>query len=277
MGKWKAIIPITLSLVIALSGSIFLYKWLKSQAAPKQVVKVQSQAVPVAVAAVNLRWGTKLKKQMIKTAHFLEGSLPSGYISDPSDIEGRVIIAPLRQNEPITNWRLAPETVDTGGVSAIITPGKRAIAIKGDKVIGLSGFILPGNRVDVLVTMRDPSTKRDITKTVLENILVLATGTEIEEDDKGEQAPVDVYTLEVTPVEGEKLALGAAEGKINLALRNTTDGKTVYTPGATVPRTLASYRGAPKPPKKRKGKVRSAVFVMEIIKGGKVIIKKFRL
>ncbi|MEE9610363.1 MAG: Flp pilus assembly protein CpaB [Desulfatiglandales bacterium] len=276
MGKWKAIIPITLSLVIALSGSIFLYKWLKSQTAPKQVVKVQSQAVPVAVAAVNLRWGTKLKKQMIKTAHFLEGSLPSGYLSDPSDLEGRVIIAPLRQNEPITEWRLAPETVALGGVSAVITPGKRAIAIKGDKVIGLSGFILPGNRVDVLVTMRNPSTKRDVTKTVLENILVLATGTEIEENDKGEQAPVDVYTLEVTPVEGEKLALGAAEGKIQLALRNATDGKTVYTPGATVSRMLTSFRGATKPSKK-KGKVRSAVFVMEIIKGGKVITKKFRL
>ena len=75
---------------------------------------------------------------------------------------------------------MAPDSVTTGGVSAIVKPGKRALAVKGDKVIGLSGFIRPGNWVDVLVTITNPLNKRKITKTVLENILVLATGIEIE-------------------------------------------------------------------------------------------------
>ena len=276
MGKWKAIIPITLSLVIALGGSIFLYKWIKSQTAPKEMVKVQSEAVPVAVAAVDLTWGTKLKKQMVKTAHFLEESLPVGYISDPSALEGRVVLTSLKQNEPITEWRLAQDSVAMGGVAAVITPGKRAVAVKGNKVIGLSGFILPSNRVDVLVTLKNPNTKKDVTKTVLQNILVLATGTVIEENDKGETAPVDVYTLEVTPHEAEKLAFAAAKGKLQLALRNATDNKTVYTSGATIPGTLASYRGGTTEPRK-KGRVRKGVFIMEIIKGGKVIKKKFIL
>jgi pilus assembly protein CpaB len=276
MGKWKAVIPIMLSLVIALAGSFFLYKWLKTQTAPKQVVTVQSEAVPIAVAAVDLRLGTKLKKPMIKTTHFLKGSLPSGYISDPTSLEGRVVITSLRENEPITEWRLAPTTVSTGGVSAIIMPGKRAVAVKGDKVIGLSGFILPGNRVDVLVTIKDGGNKKEITKTVLQNILVLASGTELEENDKGDPAPVDVYTLEVTPEEAEKLALSAVEGRLQFALRNITDNKSVLTSGATIAKTLSSFRDGTKPSRQRV-KVRRAIFVMEIIKGGKVIEKQFRL
>jgi pilus assembly protein CpaB len=81
MGNWRAIIPIFLSLVIAVAGSIFLYKWIDSQRAPKETVKVESEAVPVAVAALNLPWGTKLKPEMVKTAPFLRESLPPGYVS----------------------------------------------------------------------------------------------------------------------------------------------------------------------------------------------------
>ena len=82
MGKYKAIIPIVLALVIAGSGSIFLYKWLKIQTAPKEVmVKAETEAVSVAVTAVDLPWGTKLNKEMIKTVPFLKESLPTGHYS----------------------------------------------------------------------------------------------------------------------------------------------------------------------------------------------------
>jgi pilus assembly protein CpaB len=167
MGKWKAVFPIALALVIAFSGSVFLYKWLQAQTKPKEVVKVESEAVPIAVTAVDLAWGTKLKKEMVRTTPFLKESLPPGYFSDPSTLEGRVLITALKQNEPITESKLAPEDVSTGGVSAILKPGKRAIAVKGDKVIGISGFIQPGNLVDVLVTLTDPRSKKEVTKLVL--------------------------------------------------------------------------------------------------------------
>jgi pilus assembly protein CpaB len=280
MKNFKAVIPITLALIIAGGGSLLVFRWLQKQAAPKAVAQVQNEAVPVAVAALDLKWGTKLDKQMMNTVLFLKESLPPGYVSQPEKIAGRILVAPLRKNEPVTESKLAPESVKTGGVSAVVSPGKRAIAVKGDKVIGISGFINPGNRVDVLVTLQDPRTKMEVTKLVLANIPVLATGTQIEKNAKGEPAPVDVYTLEVTPDDGEKLALAAAEGKLQFALRNVTDGEEVLTKGANIPLTLASLRKAePQPQEKpataKKWQPRNTSYTVEIIKGGKVSKEKF--
>ena len=279
MRRWKALIPVALALIISVAGSGLLYKWLKSQTAPRETVKVESEAVPVAVAAADLPWGTKIKSEMIKTIPFLKESLPAGYVENAATLHGRVLIAPLKTNEPVTEHRLAPTSVTVGGVSAVIKPGKRAIAVKGDKVIGISGFILPGNRVDVLVTMTDPRTKSEVTKLVLENVPVLATGTQLQENGKDEPAPVDVYTLEVAPEEGEKLALAAARGKLQFALRNITDGETVRTRGATISQTLASLSQTSSKPvseKRRRWAPKQSVTV-EVIKGNEVSKKKMKL
>ncbi|MBW2439775.1 MAG: Flp pilus assembly protein CpaB [Deltaproteobacteria bacterium] len=278
MRRWKALIPVALALIISVAGSGLLYKWLKSQTAPRETVKVESEAVPVAVAAADLPWGTKIKSEMIKTIPFLKESLPAGYVENAATLHGRVLIAPLKTNEPVTEHRLAPTSVTVGGVSAVIKPGKRAIAVKGDKVIGISGFILPGNRVDVLVTMTDPRTKSEVTKLVLENVPVLATGTQLQENGKDEPAPVDVYTLEVAPEEGEKLALAAARGKLQFALRNITDGETVRTRGATISQTLASLSQTSSKPvseKRRRWAPKQSVTV-EVIKGSEVSKKKMK-
>lgn len=282
MGRWKAFIPIFLALAVATGGSVFLYKWLQAKIAPHDVVqKVDAEAVPVVVAAVDLPWGTKLQKEMLKAVPFLKESLPNGYRSDPALLAGRVVVSPLRATEAVLESRLAPDSVTVGGVSAVITPGMRAIAVKGDKVIGISGFIQPGNRVDVLVTLKDPRTENETTKMALSNVLVLATGTEIQEKQDGKPSPVDVYTLEVDPEQGEKIALAAAEGKLQFALRNTMDTETVLTKGATVTETLASLRGAdPKaatPTKVREWVPRNRSLTVETIKGDKIGQQKFNL
>ena len=282
MGRGKAFIPIILALVVATGGSVFLYKWLQAKTAPAAVVKVETQAVPVVVAATDLNWGTKLTKEMLKTVPFLKESLPTGYVSDPKLIEGRVLIAALKQQDPVLESRLASKDITMGGVSAVIKQGMRAVAVKGDKVIGISGFIQPGNRVDVLVTMNDPTTKTEITKMVLSNVLVLATGTEVEEDRKdGKPRPVDVYTLEVDPEQGERLGLAAAQGKLQFALRNATDQETVLTKGATIAQTLRSLRGedpTPPPPKVKEWSTPGKKsFTVETIKGDKVGKQKFDL
>jgi pilus assembly protein CpaB len=270
MGKWKAFVPLALALVIASLVGIFAYKWL-IQTTQKKVVSVESEAVPVAVAAADLPWGTKFSPEMVKTLPYLKESLPPGSFLDTESLKGRVLISPLKKNELVLECRLAPDSVTTGGISAIVKPGKRALAVKGDKVIGLSGFIRPGNWVDVLVTTTNPLNKRKITKIVLENILVLATGVEIEETKEGGKPhSVDVYTLEVTPVEGEKLSLAANHGKLHFALRNITDKEIVLTNGATISGTLASFR-----PKKKKQA--SKTFTVEVIEGSKMIKKKFKL
>ena len=262
MKRWRAILPIFLALVVALTASFFLYKWLQRQRAPKEVVQVvESEAVPVVVAAVDLPWGTKLNSETIKRTPYLKESLPPGYFSEVEAMEGRVLIVSLKQNEPILETKLAPISVSTGGVSAVVTPGKRAISVKGDKVLGISGFIKPGNRVDILVTLKHG--KKEITKIVLENVLVLATGKEIQENDKGNPSPVDVYTMEVTPEEGEKLTLAASKGKLQFALRNVTDVEIVLTKGATINKTLSSFR-PPVPPKVRRSRAK-----VQVINGSK--------
>jgi pilus assembly protein CpaB len=301
MGKWKTLVPIAISLMIAIAGTVFLYKWIERQRGPKEIVQVEKvEAAPIVVSAGNLSWGTKLKPEMIKMAPYLKESLPVGYFSSTADLKDRVIVAPLKLNEPITEAKLAPNSVKTGGVSAVLKPGMRAIAVKGDKVIGISGFINPGNRVDVIVTVEEPKTKKIKSKIFLENTAVLATGTQIEKNDKGEPMPVDVYTLEVTPKQAEKVALAASEGRLQFALRGVIDSEDLSTKGITVPELLAYQRWsdrqniAPKnvvnskPKKDRKRVSRNFVkkkkrwvprgsVTVEIIKGTKIEKKKFKL
>jgi pilus assembly protein CpaB len=235
---------------------------------------------------------------MVKTAPFLKQSLPTGYFVSTADLNERVILTPLKINEPITEDKLAPISVKTGGVSAVLKPGTRAISIKGNKVLGISGLVNPGNRVDVILTVTDPNIKEIRSKIVLENLLVLATGTEIQKNEKGEPMPVDVYTLEVTPEQSEKVALAASQGKLNFALRSATDSEDIYTTGVTIPQLLASssyYEVSPvapekvqapesekakaavkpqKVPKKRKWKPRKSITV-EMIRGTALEKKKF--
>ena len=301
MGKWKALVPIAISLLIAIAGTVFLYKWLERQRGPKEIVQVEKiDAAPIVVSAGNLPWGTKLKPEMVKMAPYLKESLPVGYFSSSADLKDRVLVAPLKLNEAITEAKLAPTSVKTGGVSAVLKPGMRAIAVKGDKVIGISGFINPGNRVDVIVTVEEPETKKIKSKIFLENTAVLATGTQIEKNDKGEPMPVDVYTLEVTPEQAEKVALAASEGRLQFALRGVTDSEDLLTKGTTVPELLAYQRWsdrqntAPKrsldsntkasqkrvtrnSAKKKKRWVPRGSVTVEIIKGTKIIKKKFEL
>ncbi len=236
MGKKKAFIFIGSAIVIALIISSLVYTRL--QRGFKEAKALQTQA---AVAVVDLSLGTEIKKEMIKMAPFLKESLPQGYFSEPSSLEGRVVISPIKANEPIFESRLAPIDIKTGGVAAAINSKKRAMAVKVDKVIGVSGFIHPGNRVDVLVTLSKGDVTTSVTKTVLQNILVLTVGPEIEEKKKEKPSMVDVITLEVTPEEGEKLALAATEGRILLSLRNPIDTENVITKGTTIPTLLASY------------------------------------
>jgi pilus assembly protein CpaB len=301
MGKLKTLIPIALSLIIAVVGTFLLYKWVERQRGPKEIVEVEKmEATPIVVSAGNLVWGTKLKPEMIKTAPYLKESLPAGYFSKSADLKDRVIIAPLKLNEPITEAKLAPTSVKTGGVSAVLKPGMRAIAVKGDKVIGLSGFVNPGNRVDVIVTVEEPKTKKIKSKIFLENVEVLATGTQIEKNEKGEPMPVDVYTLEVNPEQAEKVALAASEGRLQFALRGVTDSEDPLTKGVTIPELLAYERWSEQQKitiknlvdsdknvsrknvtkntsKKKKRWVPRGSVTVEIIKGTKIKKKKFTL
>jgi|MudIll2142460700_1097286.scaffolds.fasta_scaffold117949_2 pilus assembly protein CpaB len=274
------VIMLVVALVIAGIVSFWSYGLLQKQTT---VEATPADTQQVAVAAYDLKWGTVITSEVVKTQPYLKGSLPTGYIADPAAAIGRVVMYPIQVNEPLTESRLAPASVKTGGVAAIVSPKKRAMAVKVDKVVGVSGFIHPGHRVDILVSLaKTEKVQQPITKIVLENIPVLAVGTEVEQaaGQKEKAAQVDVITLEVSPEEGEKLALAATEGKLQLALRNYTDTEDVQTRGTTIPNLLASYAGA-SPEKKGTGVRRAAPaaptggFTVELIKGSKVSQVKF--
>lgn len=276
MTRIKVVVPIAIALVFAFAGALIAFNWaqsLKSDPGARKA-SVQGDVVKVAVASSQIPWGTKLSVDDIEMRAFLKKSLPEGFFTDKTALENRVSIIPLEAGDIILESRLASTDVTSGGISAIITPGNRAVAVKGDKVVGLAGLIKPHDRVDVLVTLDNDNGRQGgdpVTKVVLENILVLAAGTQIQKGGKGKkgeaaEAPVDVYTLEVTPEEGERLALASHEGRLHFALRSALDSEIVLTKGATVRTTLASYRyhtasGAVKP------SVRSSSFPVEAIHG----------
>ena len=301
MGKFRSFIPLGTAIIIALIASVLIYGYLQKKTKVKEVI-IETQ--PVAVAVTDLSWGTTLTKEMIKKVDFLKGSLPGDFFSDPYSLVGRVLIYPVKANEPIFESRLAPDNVKTGGVAAVISPKKRAVAVKVDKVIGVSGFIHSGSRVDVLLTLTTGKAYHPVTKTILQNLLVLAAGSEMKEKKGFEErgSTTDVITLEVTPEEAEKLAMAVAEGKIQLALRNFSDTENVLTQGTTLSNLLGSYshyspvketrvvpkkeveskkqvsQPSPPPIVKEKEKVESIkppAFIVELIKGSKVNEVKF--
>ena len=241
VGKYRAFIILGVAVVIALFTSILVYNWMHREVKNVQTLDTQ----PVAVAAVDIPIGTAVDKSHIKMVPFLKSSVTSSYFTDNAAVVGRAVISAMKADEPIIESRLAPASITTGGIAAAITSKKRAMAVKVDKVVGVSGFIQPGNRVDVLVTMSPKGdTGQAFTKTVLQNVLVLAVGTEVDERDKKEKPmPIDVITLELTPAEGEKLSLSATEGKIVLSLRNPSDTEQVVTRGVSVPSVMYGQGG----------------------------------
>ena len=258
----RPFVVLGIAVIIALITSVLIYNWLQKKVAVK---KVAFQTQPVVIAVIDIPWGTRITKQMVKKVDFPKGFLSVGYFSDPSSLEGRVTVFPFKANEPIFESRLAPINGKGGGVAALISPRKRAVAINVDKTIGVSGLVQPGNRVDVLVTLASGKTFTPVTKTILENILVLAVGRETEEKfgKREKPAPADVITLEVTPEEAEKLALASTGGKLLLALRNYSDMEDVLTKGIDTSTLLTSYSSGPV----KGGSEKSPTFTVQLIKG----------
>jgi pilus assembly protein CpaB len=262
----RPILMLSFAVVMAFITSGLVYSWLKQQAKPAVAQVEAPKTQLIAITKTDLSWGTKLEKEMVDMVAFPQTSVPDGHIATLEEVTGRVLVTSLKRHEPILQSRLAPKGVTTGGVAALMNPQHRAMAVKVDEVVGVAGFVKPGDRVDVLVTI-SPTEKatETVTKVVLENAMVLASGTELERKGDKEPAPVKVITLEVTPEESEKLALAANEGKLRLALRSPLNAEPVLTRGATIPSLLASYRVPQEAPAKTKSKVET-----ELIKGGKV-------
>lgn len=242
----KSLVQLGLALLFALSAGILVFQWLQAKASPGQGRVPAAQTAPLVVAAQDIPAGTRLEAAMLRTADYPADLAPAQHFSSPQDLAGRLVIAAVGAGEPLTPSRLSGDGA-SGGINAVITPGKRAMAVRGNKVMGMAGFIRPGNMVDVLVTLPvDPEGKTTMTKVVLENVPVLAAGAQMTTEKDDAPAQADVYTLELTPHESEKLAQAATQGTLHFALRNASDTETVFTEGADAKTALASYR-TPRP------------------------------
>jgi pilus assembly protein CpaB len=203
----------------------------------------------VAVAKVAIPLGSKILPEQVTMVQFPKESTPDGTFESPEKLAGRVAIVNIAPREPITESRLAPEGT-AGGLSAVIPEGYRAMTVKVDDVVGISGFIMPGTLVDVVVVIDpgDKSTQDPISKIVLQNIKVLANGQNIDKPENQRDAnSVKAITLQVTPEQAEKLALASTEGKLQLVMRNSTDQGDEKTNGVNKRGLLNGEHAMPAP------------------------------
>lgn len=184
----------------------------------------------IVVAAATLPVGSTIDGKSIRLRLVPESFAPAGAYSRKEDVLDRPVINPIQAGEPVIEARLAPKGSGVG-LAPMIPPGMRAIAVRVNDVVGVAGFVLPGMRVDVLVTGRPPNQGDTITRTVLQNIAVLSAGQTIQTDGKSPSISAPVVTLLVNPSDAEALTLANNEGHIQLVLRNSTDGQTPSTPG----------------------------------------------
>ena len=212
--------------------------------------QTQVKGVRVVVATADVNLGQRLVPEMLKVADWPADSLPAGALRDPLVLSGRVLKSSVLRGEPLTEAKLAPAGT-LGGLSALITEGKRAITVRVNDVVGVAGFALPGNFVDILVSTQSGGNgaaqgEQAISKIVLERILVLAVAQEVSRDDTKPRV-VNAVTLEVAPEQAEKLDLARSVGSLSLVLRNQIDPEPATTAGATKNSLLGIAAPQPEP------------------------------
>lgn len=266
MRNVRATVMLVLSLVIGVVATVIAAAWVqqKGDAATNQVV----------VAAVDIELGSRLNPQMAKAVPWPSGNVPPGAFAKPEDLADRVVKTSVLRGEAILDSKLAPVGTQ-GGLSAVIKEGNRAMTVRVNDVIGVAGFALPGNYVDVVVsTQQDDSNSKQISKIVLEHILVLAVAQEAGRDETKPKV-VSAVTLEVAPAQAETLDLARSVGTLSLVLRNQVDNKPSETSGITKHQLLV---GKPQPVKvaavpREKRPARAAASprrdCVEVIKGGR--------
>jgi pilus assembly protein CpaB len=246
MKRYRPFAFFGVALLLGLVTSFFVFSWLQSEKNRLMAAPISlSSNMQVLVSNADLSWGTKLTPEMMQLQEFPSGAIPEGHFTSLEAIKDRVLLIDLKKSELLLESKLAPLGTTSGGVAAVTDIDKRAMSVKVDDVIGVAGFIKPGDRVDVMVTIEQEGGKQAnmMSKMILENVKVLASGTQMERKGKDEEPkPVQVITVEVDVEEAEKLALASTQGKLRLALRNPLNSEKVLTKGANVGALFSSYR-----------------------------------
>jgi pilus assembly protein CpaB len=239
MFKGRNLMLMLLALLLALGAVKIANNWVDSVLAPRSAT---ADSLPIVVAASEIPFGVKVDATQVKLIDWPKASLPADYFSAIDQVIGKVSSQTIYTGDVLNKTRVR-EHLGGSALSALISPNMRAMSVRVNDVVGVSGFLLPGNRVDVLATRTEGMSKEATTHTILEDIKVLAVDQESSQD---KEKPVVVHsvTLEVDPEQGELLVKATQEGSIQLALRNPMD-RTALVKKAEPSTPMPTY--APKP------------------------------
>jgi pilus assembly protein CpaB len=239
MRNIKAIGLLILAIFAGLAAALYAARWVAQRG--------NIAATQVVVAAVDIELGSKINPQMLTQVEWPRGSVPAGAFKDPKELQDRVLKVGVQRGEAILDRKLAPPGT-TGGLSAVIAEGKRAMTVRVNDVVGVAGFALPGNYVDVMVNTQQErggtQGANQISLTVLEHVLVLAVAQEANRDDTKPKV-VSAVTLELSPADAEKLDLARSVGSLSLVLRNQLDRQMASTSGITRAQLLGLQSPSP--------------------------------
>ena len=239
MKSTRGLFMLLIALVAGAVAVAFASRWMQAQA---------KGGGHIAVAAVDVQLGSKLVPEMLRMVEWPSSSVPPGAFTQVAELDGRVVKSSVTRGEPIIEGKLAPVGTK-GGLSAVVADGKRAMTVRVNDVIGVAGFALPGNHVDIMVNTVNEGNRRGdqdkaISKIVLERILVLAVAQEASRDETKPKV-VNAVTLEVTPSQAENLDLARSVGTLSLVLRNQVETQLGETEGATKATLLGEDHSAP--------------------------------
>jgi pilus assembly protein CpaB len=239
-----------LSVVMAGISAGGIYMYLKNT--PQVQAAEAPKTVPVVVATQDMSFGTKLETSHVKVVDYPATALPRGYYSSPDSVVSQSTRVFVMEGEPILASKLSAVG---GGLSLRIPDEMRAISLSVNEITGVNGFVLPGDRVDVLVTVDNVnSSNLSVTRTILQNLEVLASGAKTETK-RNHQITVQTITLLVDPRGAEGLALALHQGQVHLVLRNPIDDK-ILAAGPTDTREVLNLKQPAPAPKPRPAPVK---------------------
>ncbi len=218
MNRSRMFILAAVAFTVAVAVTVFTYRVLRDRLHPSI-----DDTTQIVVAAQGVSIGARLQEADLRLAPWPRAVPLEGSFQKISDVVGRGVVTSVVLNEPILQSKLAAAGAG-GGLMAAIPDGMRAVSVKVNDVIGVAGFVVPGSRVDVILSGSPAKNNEvDMSKVILENIQVLAAGQNVTNDANGKPQSVQVVTLLVTPDDSQKLALASVDGKIQLSLRNPLD------------------------------------------------------
>ena len=220
-------ILIAVSLLLAVAAAWVANRWLIAQTASSDT---GPNTMAVMTAAIDIPLGTKIEPRHVAAIQMLADTAPDGAYQNVAAIEGKIALTEMVKGEILLAARFAEQGAGST-LAAVVSENMRAVSVRVNDVVGVAGFLLPGNRVDVVAAYRD---RQDtLSETVVQNVKVLAVD-QSASNDKNEPVVVRAVTLEVTPADAEKLILAEQRGSIQLALRNPLDDTITKKPAAPV-------------------------------------------